>query len=179
MSLNNFGIIWNSDYMRLVFKNPRSSSSSFKRCVFRNSSTESVFHFSIATVSLTIPSLSRSFMIGSSPRKYLICRLGNLAGRSLLTNACICGYAGNLQVHTSKIARAYFFSFGADSSLWQHCLQCSTSWSKLKSFSWSQEEHRRFALMNPREAQSSVVKSLKQFFTKNIVKIISNGGIFM
>ena len=37
--------------------------------------------------SCTFPSLSINFIIGSRPLTYLIWRLGNFAGRSLLTNA--------------------------------------------------------------------------------------------
>lgn len=76
----------------------------FSRWVSKNSSTVSVFHLVMERVSLTLPFLSSSLTIGSKPRTYLMVKLGNFAGRPLLMNAWICGYARNLQVHTSSIA---------------------------------------------------------------------------
>lgn len=107
------------------FRKSSSSLDGLWRWVSKNSWTVSVFHLVMDKVSLTWPLLSIIFTIGSSPRTYLICRLGNLAGRSLLTKAWIWGYAPNLQVHTSRIAFAYFLVLGATTSFWQHSLQWS------------------------------------------------------
>lgn len=107
----------------------RKKSSSLYKCVSKNSSTVSVFHFVIDNVSTTFSFSSNNLTIGSAPRKYLIIKLGNLAGRSLLMKAWICGYAPNLQVHTSKMALGKRFVVGATSSFSQHSSQCSL-WTK-------------------------------------------------
>ena len=57
------------------------------KCILRNSSTESVFHLSIANSSWTAPSASSSLIIGSAPRTYFTFKLGNPRAASLLMNA--------------------------------------------------------------------------------------------
>ena len=68
----------------------------------RNSSTESVFHFSMAISSSTSPSSSRSFKTGSAPRRYLIVRVGKESAFPLLMNACSCGHRGNFHLRCRR-----------------------------------------------------------------------------
>lgn len=90
--------------LQIIFVSKYSRLSTFSKCVSKNSSTVSVFHFVIDSTSTTSPSSSSNFTMGSSPRNNLMVKFGNFAGRSLLTNAWICGYAPNLHVHTSSTA---------------------------------------------------------------------------
>lgn len=119
----------------------------FRSFSFKNSSTLSVFHLSILKTSFTSLFSSWSFKVGSSPRTYFIWRLGKLRGLSLLMKACIWGYLPIFQLHTSRVAKAYFDSSlpspPPESSI-QQFLQSSFRASSLNCFNSSHELQSRF-----------------------------------
>jgi len=148
--------------------------------VSKNSSTESVFHLSIARVSATSSSSSRSLITGSAPRTYLMVRPGYLAGRSLLMNAATCGYAPKRHPHTSRIARSYlvFSSVALPASLVQHLKQSVDRVPRSNCFRSSQLEHSNFAELNPRSrheaASSSVARTSRPVSSTATTKVHSN-----
>jgi len=123
----------------------------------RNSSTESVFHFSMAISSSTSPSSSRSFKTGSAPRRYLIVRVGKESAFPLLMNACSCGHRGNFHPQSSRRAAAYFLAATLPPvSSWQHFEQdgsnaFSPNWDKSL-----QDEQSKFAEENPASRHCSI-----------------------
>jgi len=129
--------------------------------VSRNSSTESVFHLSMARVSTTSSSSSSSLMMGSAPLTYLMVRPGYRAGRSLLIKAATCGYAPKRHPHTSRIARSYlvFSSVALPASLLQHFSQPSDRAARSNWRRSAQAEHRSLAELKPRSRQEAVSSS--------------------
>lgn len=126
----------------------------------RNSSTLSVFHFSILKTSFTSLFSSWSFRMGSAPRTKFILRFGNFAGLSLRTKACIWGNLPNFQLHTSRVPKAYLLVASSWPSAWQHFRQlCSREDSvRLKGFNSSHELQSKFT-ENPMSLHCSGVNS--------------------
>jgi len=121
----------------------------------RNSSTESVFHLSMANVSATDSSSSRSLMMGSAPLTYLMVRPGYLAGRlSDLMNACTCGYAPSRNPHTSRMALEYLTASSSflPSSV-QHRPQSLLRSPRENRPRVSQSEHIRLGVLKPNSEQ--------------------------
>jgi len=133
----------------------------FASLSFRNSSTLSVFHLSMLRTSLTSLFSSWSLRTGSAPRTKFILRLGNFAGLSLRTKACIWGNLPIFQLHTSREAKAYRLVASSWPSAWQHFRQfCSRDGSdvRLKGFNSSHELQSRLT-ENPKSLHCSGVNS--------------------
>lgn len=133
----------------------------FSSLSLRNSSTLSVFHFSMLRTSLISLFSSWSLRTGSAPRTKSILRLGKLFGLSLRTKACIWGNLPNFQLHTSRVPKAYLLAVSSCPSAWQHFRQFSSidgSDERLKGFNSSHELQSRLT-ENPKSLHCSGVSS--------------------
>ena len=90
-------------------------------------------------------------------------KLSYLLARSLLMNACTCGYAPNRHPHTSKMAFGYFESRTSSfrpSSL-QHFLQSETMEAETENLDKSSQlEHNNWLLLKPKLLHSSGLSSV-------------------
>jgi len=145
--------------------NPERNNVYFCSLSVRNSTTASVFHLSMLSVSITSLLSSNSFMIGSAPAAYLISRPGKPFGRSLFTNACTWGYLPNFHPHTMSWAKGYICLAAMSSvSGWQHCWQGSIRESKWNCGNSLHELHWRLD-ENPRDKHTSAPNSWHQLTT--------------
>ena len=103
-------------------------------------------------------------------------RLSYLLARSLLMNACTCGYAPNRHPHTSKMAFGYFESRTSSfrpSSL-QHFLQSVTMEAETENLDKSSQlEHNNWLLLKPKLLHSSGLSSVPndKWISWNAIKI--------